>query len=357
MVLTRKIQLFLNSNDPVAIEAHYQTLYRWRYIVFRSLNMVASHLFVQEQLKDFFYFTEDFHLKLADQTRDPEGVLNTSRLGTTNRLLSRLFKGQIPNDMLCCLNHSLSSVFAKEVKDYRNGDRALRSYQRNQPLPIKGRSIKQLAADGPEFVFNLFKIPFRTYLGKDRHKRVLLNRVCNGKIKLCNSSIVMENGKLFLLATFEVGQQEHRLDNGVIAEASLSVNYPIALQIEGEHYLIGNREEFLYRRLAIQAARQRVQRGATFNHGGHGRMRKTKAMEHYNGKEENYIDHKLHLYSRRLIDLCLKNGAATLILVNQQEKEEIAQADGFLLQNWSYGSLKQKIMYKAKLVGITVVVE
>jgi len=134
MVITRKIQLFINSKEDETIKAHFQTLNRWRYIAFRALNMVASHLYVQEQLKDFFYFTESFHLKLTDQLKDEDGVLNTSKLNTTGRLLSRIFKGEIPNDILCCLNHSLSSAFNKELKDYRNGDRSLRSYQRQQPL-------------------------------------------------------------------------------------------------------------------------------------------------------------------------------------------------------------------------------
>ncbi|RZK37992.1 MAG: transposase [Pedobacter sp.] len=357
MVLTRKIQLHVHASDAEVIQNHYQTLYRWRYIVFRALNMVTSHLFVQEQLKDFFYFTQDFHLKLTDQLADGAGVLNTSKLNATNRLLSKIFKGEIPNDILCCLNYSLSSVFSKEVKSYRSGEKSLRSYQRKQPLPFKGRSVKQLKPEGQEYTFNLFKIPFRTYLGKDRQKRILLNSVFHRKTKLCNSSIVLDKGKIFWLASFEMNNSPLELDHGVIAEASLSINHPVTIDIDQEHYLIGNKEEFLHRRLAIQAARQRLQKGSSFNHGGHGRKRKTKAVAHVEGLEERYVNHKLHLYSKRLIDICLKAKAATLILVNQKAREEIAREDEFLLQNWSYFGLKEKIMYKAAQVGILVVVE
>ncbi|WP_448636098.1 hypothetical protein [Pedobacter panaciterrae] len=38
-------------------------------------------------------------------------------------------------------------------------------------------------------------------------------------------------------------------------------------------------------------------------------------------------------------------------------KEEIAKEDPFLLQNWSYYSLKDKINYKAEKAGIQVIVE
>ena len=69
------------------------------------------------------------------------------------------------------------------------------------------------------------------------------------------------------------------------------------------------------------------------------------------------MDYKLHVYSRKLIDLCVKYHAATLILVNQELKEEIAKEDPFLLQNWSYYNLKEKITYKAERAGIQLIVE
>lgn len=58
-----------------------------------------------------------------------------------------------------------------------------------------------------------------------------------------------------------------------------------------------------------------------------------------------------------LIDFCVKNHAATLLLVNQLEKEEIAKDDQFLLKNWSYYSLKEKITYKAAKAGIQLILE
>lgn len=66
---------------------------------------------------------------------------------------------------------------------------------------------------------------------------------------------------------------------------------------------------------------------------------------------------KLHLYSRRLIDICVKHKAGTLLLINQHEKEAVAKEDEFLLRNWSYYGLKEKIAYKAKKVGITLIIE
>jgi len=46
-----------------------------------------------------------------------------------------------------------------------------------------------------------------------------------------------------------------------------------------------------------------------------------------------------------------------LLLVNQTNKEEFAKGDEFLLRNWSYYGLIEKIKYKAKLAGIHVIIE
>jgi len=47
----------------------------------------------------------------------------------------------------------------------------------------------------------------------------------------------------------------------------------------------------------------------------------------------------------------------TLLLVNQSNKEEIAKKDQFLLRNWSYYGLIEKIKYKAEMVGINLIGE
>lgn len=76
-----------------------------------------------------------------------------------------------------------------------------------------------------------------------------------------------------------------------------------------------------------------MQKVATFNKGGHGRKKKMKSLEHYNEKEKQYVDSRLHLYNRRLIDICVKSEAGTLLLVNQTNKESFAKEDEFLLRN------------------------
>lgn len=120
---------------------------------------------------------------------------------------------------------------------------------------------------------------------------------------------------------------------------------------------IGSREEFLYRRLAIQAALKRAQNATAYCRSGKGRKRKTKAVERFHEKEKNYVSNRLHVYSRKLIDFCIKHEAGTLILLNQEDKMEIAKEDGFVLRNWNYYELMTKIKYKAEKAGIELIVD
>jgi len=360
MVVTRKIQLLIDSKDPEVVKETWTQLYRWQNICFRAANMIVSHHYLQAQVKDFFYFTEEIKLKLMNQKTDENGILQLSREGSIYQVLSRHFKGQIPMNMMGCLNHSLLSYFDKEKVAYWKGEKSLRNYKKNISMPFSAAAITKVTRteNGRDFRFNLFKIAFRTYLGIDKsNKRLMLERIRTGDLTMLTSQLQLIKGKIFLLAAIRIDKEQNSLDMAVIAEASLSIEHPVVVKIGKYECAIGNKEEFLHRRLAIKAAISRMQKGASFNCGGHGRKRKMKSLYDYWHMEKRYVEAKLHVYSRMLINFCLKHQAATILLVNQQAKEELAKENDFLLQNWSYFSLKEKISYKAEKAGIQVIVE
>ncbi len=358
MVLTRKIQILVDSSDKEFVHDCFQKLYNWQYACFRAANYIFTHHYLQEQLKDLFYLTDETKVKLANIEKDKDGILTTSRENTTYQLLSKHFKGEVPMEIFSCLNHQLVANFNKEKTAYWKGEKSVRNYKRNIPIPFKSRAIISLTDTGKYFSFTLFKIPFKTYLGKDFYdKRMLLKRVIEGTVKLCSSSLVLKKNKIFMLAAFQVQKEKMKTGETVMAEAALSIEHPISIKINKYQYSIGTKDEFLYRRLAIQSARQRAQKNAAYNRGGNGRKRKLKNMEQFHEMEKNYVNSRMHLYSRRLIDICIKHQVSDLLLVNQQESETIAKEDEFLLRNWSYFNLKDKISYKAARVGINVIVE
>lgn len=360
VVLTRKIQLLIHSEDPVVKRQTWETLWKWQRICHRAANYIYTHQFIQEQVKDLFYFTDEVRVRLADIKKDQDGILTMSQLGTTYQLLSRRFKGQMPMSILSCLNKILVYSFSKERDMLWKGERSLRSFRRDIPMPITPQDLRRitLEGEGEFYTCQIFGHTFRLYFGrKGSDKRTLWEAALRGEYKLCTSSIQVDEHKIFLLATFEVSKEDHILEPEVVAEATLSMEIPIRVKIGRHSYSIGTKEDFLYRRLAIQQALQRCQQSATYNRSKNGLTRKLQNLKNYRGAEKRYVNYKLHVYSRRLINLCIKHRVATLLLTGQQRKETAAKEEEFLLRNWSYYSLKDKIAYKANKAGIALVVE
>lgn len=360
LFFTRKIQLKIDSEDSDYKSQVFKTLYGWRYICFKASNLIFTHHYMQQQVKEIIYLTDDVKVKLANIKMDQDGILTTSRMNTSYQILARNFKGSIPMHIISSLNSTLVSTFNTNLVSYITGEKTLPNFKKDLPIPFKGTDLKSLTTDSEAFVFRfkLFDIAFKTYLGKDfTDKRMLLKRLIKKEIKLCTSSLTIEKGKIFMMAVFESENAPAVLDENIIAEASLSLDYPIMLTIGKSRYNIGNKDEFLYKRLSIQAAIRRKQDAVAFMNNKTKKRFSENTIENLRDAEKRYVNQKQHVYSRRLIDLCLKNRAATLLLVDQQEKEEQASLDPFLLRNWGYGGLKQKIERKAAGAGISVIVE
>jgi len=358
--LTRKIQIVVDLPTKEARKEALDTLYQWQNRCFRAANLIVSHLYVQEMIKEFFYLSEGIQYKLADEKKDALGILQRSRINTTYRVVSDRFKGDIPTNILSNLNKSLISSFNKHRPAYWSGERSLMNFRRDLAFPFSSEGMSGLAYDDEKqaFCFRLFKMPFRTYLGKDHSdKHKLLEGVIAGDIKLCTSQIKLKGGKIFWLPIFEVETEKHQLKPDIIAEACLSTEHPILVSINKRRCTIGSKAEFLYGRLAIQAARNRAQVGASYSRSGKGVKRKLKSVTKFRDAETNFIKHRIHVYSRRLIDFCIKHQAGTLILLNQEQTIELAKEDPFLLRNWSYYDLINKIRYKAKKAGIELIVD
>ncbi|MBE9463758.1 hypothetical protein ACFP1I_08820 [Dyadobacter subterraneus] len=357
---TRKIQLKIDSDDSEYKSQVFKTLYDWRYICFRASNLIFTHHYLQQQVKEMIYLTDEVKVKLADIKIDEEGILTTSRMNTSYQILAKNFKGKVPMHIMSSLNSTLVSTFNTNLVSYLTGEKTLPNFKKDIPIPFKASDLKALSTDnnGHVFYFKLFDIAFKTYLGKDfSDKASLLHRLVKEEIKLCTSSLIIEKGKIFMRAVFQSENQPQTLKQDIIAEASLSLDYPIMLSIGKTRYAIGNKDEFLYKRLAIQAAIQRKQNAMAFMNNQTKKKFKENTIENLRNAEKRYVNQKQHVYSKRLIDLCIKNQAATLLLVDQQQKEVNASEDPFLLRNWGYGGLKQKIQNKAAGAGITVIVE
>ena len=282
LILTRKIQILVDLPTQEERKEALDKLYRWQNRCFKAANLIVSHLYVQEMMKDFLYLSEGVKYKLMDEKKDAKGMLENSRMSTTYRVLSDRFKGEIPMNILACLNNRLHSSYNKDSQRYWKGEASLKNFKRDMAFPFGAESISKLSyhPEKKSFCFRLFQLPFKTYLGKDfTGNKKLLEQVVNGEIKLCTSQIKIEKGKIFWLAVVEIEKENHQLKPETIAEASLSLEYPLVVKVGKSRLSIGTKEEFLYRRLAIQASRKRTQVGVAYAKSGKGRTRKLKALE------------------------------------------------------------------------------
>jgi transposase len=374
VTITRKIQLNITGEH---IKEDYKKLYEWNEMVFRAANTAVSHMYFQRNMNEFFYLTDKAKILFADinkpdeKKEEKEKVLTTSQQNSTYQVLSSHYKGKMPSDIYSCLNSELYSTFKKESVDYFAGKKSLRTYKRNMPMSFSAKGLRniQLSEDGKYYSFNLFGISFKTYFGRDLSgNRVIFERSLNGEYKLCNSKIQLDGKKIFLLATFQFESEKFQLTEDKVMEAELSTEFPIVLTCNGKKFYVGDKEEYLHRRIAIQEATRRAQIASRFNNSGKGRKRKMKTVDRFHNVEKNYIQTRQHQYTAKMISHCLNNKCGILKLRNafdQPEPEGLSRKElsdwgkenTLLLRNWSYHGLIDKIKYKCNKTGIELIVE
>ena len=399
MIITRKIEIYVAEENSKQKKEFVHTLYEWRDLIRKAANMIICHKFVQQNIRDFAYMQEDilerFMQENPEKVEEKNGekkakfyvsdVLKSgkgmSEQNTTYRLLSSMLKGKVPADIFSCLNQAVSKTFKETYGDILKGKASLRSYKNNIPMPFSAKVLESLhKAKDNRYYFTWFGIPFCCRLGHDRsNNAVMIDRCLEGKYKICTSSIAFEKRydkesdterqKLYLYLCIDVPKQKKELNEKKVMTARLTLETPIVCSCDvqakqkidsgTEKIEIGTREEFLHRRIQIQQKLRRAQIGARYCKGGKGRKKKLRLIEMFHLKEKNYIEYKMHVYSRRLVDLAVRMKAATIYLTDQNRREEEAKLENkkgnpFLLRNWSYYGLKEKIAYKAKRFGIKI---
>lgn len=400
--VTRKIELSFDVEDKAELKDLWKRVYNWNYNVRQAANYLSSHLWMQQHLKDMFYVTEAVKVKLANITKDPDGILITSKDNTTYQVLSKKYKGEMPMGMLSGLNAVIAKTYAKEAKDVNMGLKSLRTYRETIPLPVRTADISQWQKlpDG-NYSFFVYGTRFKTYFGLDlSFNEIMMDRAVgrfsykhpqlqkaekqnrkrkarfgivideNDEIeyKLCDSSLSIEDRKnregkkkkkIFFNAVFSFDSMKRMVDQERVAECFLSEDCPIVIkESDTRQYAIGTKNEYQHRRLVIRASLNRLKKELKYEGNGDGRRLKMQALDGFEKLEKRFVNFKMHKYSKALVDYCLKRGIGAIRLNNYKEIKEKLKQDTdeakLLLSSWSYFSLAEKIKYKAAAYGITV---
>lgn len=372
MIKTKRIEIFINEGDKELRKDYYDRLFQLLYKTQQFANLCASHLYFAENIHQFLYLADEPRNQLKDAAKNENGILAGSHQGITWLLTKTLSdedrKGitKVLSDVGTRIRSTLINgpEGNREIDQIRRGERSIRNYKNNMPIPVSKQSFNLEKHDN-NFNFTFYKIPFRTNLRKDWGTRAILDSVMAGEYKLADSSIQYakkydrETGKAknkwFLLLCVEMPNTRLKPKKGVTVSADLNVFVPIIAKCGKNIREIGSEEEFTYNRIQIQYKLRNLQKALRYANGGNGRKAKLQAIERFKMKEKNYIKTKMHTYSRALVDYAIKMRAESIRLVNQQIKEELTKDEApLLLRNWSYYGLKQMIEYKAKSVGIEI---
>ena len=376
MVITRKIEVFICEDDKDQRKSYYDKLYANRDIAVKVANMAMSHLFALDNTMPY----------LSDEDKEKITFLGVKGNKATKQnapyvAASQLFKGQADMGMVSCVLQNAQKMYQDDRKKGM-WNKSLRSYKSNMPVPFKADRFINLRfaeyedKDGKKregCFFTLMGIPFQCRFGRDRSgNRLIVERVISGEYKMCTSSIQVDGRKVFLMLCVDIPQKEVKLKEDKTLYAFLGVMNPIVCTCDVraakeydsgmKTFEIGTAEEFNYRRRQIQEAVRRCQINNRYSVGGKGRKKKCQAIDRWHDKENNYVDTKLHTYSRLLVDLAVKHSCGKIVLMNQTHREddaksENAEGDNFVLRNWTYYGLKEKIAYKCKMYGIKMEVQ
>lgn len=361
MIITRKIEVFVCESDKDLRRAYYDKLYANRDIAVKVANMAVSHLFALDNTMPY----------LSDDDKETITFLGCKGQKATKQnapyvAASNAFKGKADMGMISCVLQNAQKMYQDDRKKGM-WKRSLRSYKGDMPVPFKAdrfidmRFADYTCKDGvvrKGCFFTLMGVPFQMKFGRDRSGNALIvERVVSGEYKISTSSLQFVGNKVFLLLCCDIPKKEVQLDKEKVLCARLDVMVPITCAIGKKTFEIGTKEEFCYRRTQIQAALRRCQINNRYTNGGKGRKKKCQAVDHWHEKEKNYVTTKLHTYSRMLVDLAEKHKCGRIVLIDQKRREDDAKernmnGEPFVLRNWSYYRLKDKIAYKCKMSGI-----
>ena len=376
MVITRKIEVFVCESDKELRRSYYEKLYDNRDIAVKAANLGISVM----------YMLDTNMACMDEETKKLVTFIGVKGLKATKQnapyvVCSHYFKGKADMGMVSCVLQNAQKMYQEDRKQGM-WNKSLRSYKSNMPVPFKADRFLNLRlaeyqnGDGEKkdgYFFTLIGIPFQMRFGRDRSgNRLIVERVINGEYKMCTSSIQVDGKRVFLLLCVDIPKKEVKLDEKKTMFAFLGVMNPVVCTCDVKAareydsgmkvWEIGTKEEFNYRRRQIQEAVRRCQMDNRYTTGGKGRKKKCQAIERWHEKEKNYVDTKLHTYSRMLVDMAVKHKCGKIVLMKQISREEKAKDDNqngepFVLRNWSYYGFKEKIEYKCKMCGIKMEVE
>ncbi|MBM4165940.1 MAG: IS200/IS605 family element transposase accessory protein TnpB [Ignavibacteria bacterium] len=396
MVITRKIELWIAEEDKTKRNETWDFLRMLDKEIFRAANVVVNNQYFNdfyeeriiqqdEKIGDVSKKIRLLYSKLRkandeeqqslqneieilkeqkkeSQTRVRSEFYKTSKQNTTYQILTKQFP-EIPSDILTCLNNQIYSVIGKEKKEVLQGKRSIRSYRKGMPIPFRFAQHPRLEFFENEYYLRwLNNISFVLRFGRDKsNNRAILEKIFSKEYKLCDSSIQIDDRKIFLLLVVDIPKSEHNLNKELSVGVDLGLNVPAycALSEGFARLAIGHKDDFVRVRQQMQRRRKALQKSLVLTSGGKGRTRKLKALDALGEKERHFVRTYNHTVAKRIVEFAEKYnaGVITMELLEGYGKDENGKSrkGDFVLRNWSYFELQTLLKDKAGRKGMDVV--
>lgn len=283
--------------------------------------------------------------------------------------LSEKYKNLVPSTIRGALSNQLYSIWNNEKFEIFIGKKSVRNYKKNMSVSFMKDAMSKLKQVEGNFTFNLFGIPMKFILGRDRvqnqlafdseavNNSIILNRILDGTYIIKDSSFkrTTEN-KLMMGLVLGVPDRKKALDPNIVCGIDLGINVPLccATNIDNQRIYIGSREDFVNQRQRIQIQKRNLQQNLKYTSGGHGRTKKLKHLERVQNNERNFVQNKNHNYSKEAVNFALQKNAGKIHLENLTGIAR-DESSAWVLRNWSYFELQNMIKYKAEREGIEVI--
>lgn len=373
-IVTRKIQLV-----PVGNKEEINRVYTYLREGIKSQNMAMNQ-----------YISALYTSTITEMTKDDRKELNrlfsrisTSKLGSAYDQTIEFAKG-LP---------TTASIQQKVKKDFDNaikkglkyGKLSLPSYRDNNPLlvhvdyvrlrstnPHRDNGLYHNYSSHEEFLNHLYneklelfikfanKITFKVVLGNPRKSaeiRSVFKNIFEDYYHIKGSSIEFDGTKIILNMSIEIPKKKVVLDENVVVGVDLGIAIPAVCALNTNDYVrksIGSRDDFLRVRTQIKSQKDRLKRKLKYTKGGHGRVKKMKAMDRFTDYEKNWVQTYNHKVSKDIVDFALQNKAKYINLECLDGFGKDDKKKNYLLSNWSYYQLQQYIKYKSEKYGIVV---
>lgn len=362
-VKTRKIKLVAVGETPSDRTKIYNHLKNDASVLSEVGNRLIRHHVIN------FYEVDDLMETMSrkeafDLLRERNGMI----LENTGYRLTVPYNS-IPGAVRNLFNRGIYKTLSENFYDIKNGKISIPSYRKtNMVIPVKTIKEKDggtftIYTEGDKYYYDYptargvdTKIKLNLFFGRDRsNNKIIVDRVICGEYTLCDSSIQIKDNDFFLLLTYKQPDIVLESTEPKTMGVDIGINRPVSFYIENEKRQppqINIGLKIQHDRMRFYRHRKSLQESLKYAKGGHGRNRKTQALNDLREKESNWSQTINHTITRELIKIAQEYKVTT---IKMEDLSGITtNTKDYFLKSWAYYQLQTNIEYKAKELGISI---